>query len=569
MTTLIPSTIADDAPPGERSLFDRLQTAPGTEGWVAFHGLPIVHHARQIEGEADFVVLVPGEGVLVIEVKSHQSVEVDERREWILGGKRQQSSPIRQAHDNMRSIESWLRRKGDGVAFPLASVVWFTHVGGEQVGRIPSRLDLDPTELLSRADLQPQRIAASIVAALRRQRMMLEHRGVRIFADAPNADELDDIRALLMPTFRIAAGPADRRDARLESIRLATERQEHILEIVEDNDRILVLGPAGTGKTNLAIRAARRLANRDERVLVTCFNERLERLLGSTLDRHDGVTVARAHRVMLELAGIDAPEHASDEWWNEVLPRETLAITRAADFAPPYTALVVDEAQDLSRPLVLDVLDSIVEGGLASSRSLVAGDFERQDIFRRSDSTADGLARMRERIPHLTITRLVDNARAAPALAALVEALTGDELFRERLRSDVGVGKVVAYADEAEQQELLAFAVQALLDDGYRLDEILVLAPKRDSAAARATDPWLRERLAPAGATSIVPNRIRWGTVHAYKGLESPAVILTDVDPSRPRGEELLYVGATRATDHLFVLTVDPALVERVEAAGA
>lgn len=176
---------------------------------------------------------------------------------------------------------------------------------------------------------------------------------------------------------------------------------------------------------------------------------------------------------------------------------------------------------------------------------------------------------MRERIPHSTITRLVDNARATPALAELVEALTGDELFRERLRTDDGRGKVVPYADETEQQSLLALAVSTLVDDGYRLDEILVLAPKRDSAAARTTDPWLRERLAPAGAAAIVPNRIRWGTVHAYKGLESPAVILTDVDPGRPRGEELLYVGATRATDHLFVLTVDPALVERVEAAGS
>ncbi|SDH67051.1 nuclease-related domain-containing DEAD/DEAH box helicase [Agrococcus jejuensis] len=569
MTALIPGTCPADAPPGEQALFAALRDAPGTEGWIAFHGLPIVQHARQIEGEADFVVLVPGEGLLVIEVKSHQSVELNEHNEWVLGGKRQQRSPITQARDNMRSVEAWLRRKGERVAFPIASVVWFTHIGGERLAGIPARIDLDPGELLSRADRQPQRLAGAVVAALRKQRAMLEHRGVSMYSDAPNVDELRAVRSALMPAFRIVAGPADRREARAESIRMATERQEHILEIVEDNDRILVLGPAGTGKTNLAIRAARRLANRDERVLVTCFNERLEGVLDATLARHDGVTVARAHKIMLELTGLEAPEHASDEWWNEVLPRETLVITQADDYAPRFTALVVDEAQDLSRPLVLDVLDSIVDGGLAASRSLVAGDFERQDIFRRSDTTADGLARVRERIPHSTITRLVDNARAAPALAELVEALTGDELFRERLRMDDGRGKVVSYADESEQQGLLTDAVVALVDDGYRLDEILVLAPKRDSAAARATDPWLHERLAPPGATAIVPNRIRWGTVHAYKGLESPAVILTDVDPARPRGEELLYVGATRATDHLFVLTVDPSLVERVEAAGA
>lgn len=566
MTTLIPSTIDAGAPPGEQSLFAALRDAPGTEAWVAFHGLPIVQHARQIEGEADFVVLVPGEGVLVVEVKSHQTVEVDEQRRWVLGGKPHRS-PVQQANDNMRSIEAWLRRKGDRVGFPLASVVWLTHVGGEQVAGIPARIDLDPAELLSRANLQPQRIVPSIVAALRRQRGMLEHRGVSMYDDAPNADELAAVRAALAPGFRIQAGPAERREARVESIRLATERQEHILEIVEDNDRILVLGPAGTGKTNLAVRAARRLANRDEQVLVTCFNERLEHLLADTLARHDGIAVARAHALMLGITGLEAPEHASDEWWNEELPQRTLAITRYADFVPPYTALVVDEAQDLSRPLVLDVLDSLVAGGLAGSRSVVAGDFERQDIFRRSDTTEDGLARMRERVPDLAITRLRDNARAAPALAEFVEALTGDELFRDRLRADEGRGQVVSFADESEQQRLLEQAVQQLVADGFGLGEILVLSPRRESAAARATSLWLRERLQTVGTSEA--NRIRWGTIHAHKGLESPAVVLTDVDPERARGEELLYVGATRATDRLIVLTVDPSLVERVEAASA
>ncbi|WP_186329519.1 nuclease-related domain-containing protein [Agrococcus jejuensis] len=106
MTTLIPSTCPADAPLGEQALFAALRDAPGSDGWVAFHGLPIVQHAKQIEGEADFVVLVPGEGVLVIEVKSHRSVELDERNEWVLGGKRQQRSPITQARDNMRSVEA-------------------------------------------------------------------------------------------------------------------------------------------------------------------------------------------------------------------------------------------------------------------------------------------------------------------------------------------------------------------------------------------------------------------------------------------------------------------------------
>ena len=44
------------------------------------------------------------------------------------------------------------------------------------------------------------------------------------------------------------------------------------------------------------------------------------------------------------------------------------------------------------------------------------------------------------------------------------------------------------------------------------------------------------------------------GSIHEFKGLEAPAVILTDVDLSKEYHRDLLYVGASRATDRLVVL---------------
>gem|GEM_PF-5892007 len=44
------------------------------------------------------------------------------------------------------------------------------------------------------------------------------------------------------------------------------------------------------------------------------------------------------------------------------------------------------------------------------------------------------------------------------------------------------------------------------------------------------------------------------GTIHEFKGLEAPAVILTDVDLSKQYHRGLLYVGASWATDRLVVL---------------
>lgn len=48
---------------------------------------------------------------------------------------------------------------------------------------------------------------------------------------------------------------------------------------------------------------------------------------------------------------------------------------------------------------------------------------------------------------------------------------------------------------------------------------------------------------------------MRYGTVHAFKGLDSPAVILTDIASfGSARDQTLFYVGASRARDELTVL---------------
>ncbi len=43
-------------------------------------------------------------------------------------------------------------------------------------------------------------------------------------------------------------------------------------------------------------------------------------------------------------------------------------------------------------------------------------------------------------------------------------------------------------------------------------------------------------------------------TIRKFKGLESPIVILTDIDSKRLTESELLYIALTRATDNLYIL---------------
>jgi superfamily I DNA/RNA helicase len=49
--------------------------------------------------------------------------------------------------------------------------------------------------------------------------------------------------------------------------------------------------------------------------------------------------------------------------------------------------------------------------------------------------------------------------------------------------------------------------------------------------------------------------QIPYCTIHAFKGLEAPAIVLTDIEAVEgPAMENLFYVAVTRATDRLIVL---------------
>lgn len=129
--------------------------------------------------------------------------------------------------------------------------------------------------------------------------------------------------------------------------------------------------------------------------------------------------------------------------------------------------------------------------------------------------------------------------------------------YRRFRRPDDGVDPAfVPYTAGIDQSQLLADAVRTLRADGYELNEIVVLSPLRNGSAAEVTThPWLRQTLQAADGRTAPAGRLRYSTIHAFKGLEAPAVILTDLDQRLvPNFEILLYVGMTRATDRLTAI---------------
>ena len=107
-------------------------------------------------------------------------------------------------------------------------------------------------------------------------------------------------------------------------------------------------------------------------------------------------------------------------------------------------------------------------------------------------------------------------------------------------------------------------------DRGLAGRDIAVLYPRRegnrvDSLSRRLRESgevcWVSNEADPVGGVrSLARPGVRLMTIHSSKGLEFPAVIVSSLDqlpnpmePDEVRDGNLLYVGLTRAIDHLAV----------------
>jgi hypothetical protein len=118
-------------------------------------------------------------------------------------------------------------------------------------------------------------------------------------------------------------------------------------------------------------------------------------------------------------------------------------------------------------------------------------------------------------------------------------------------------------------RRVLGTALRQLVDRGQvATRDVVVLTPRSQrsswlmEAGGTPVEAWpyrLMPEYGPEGAVLPMPakgNEVRVATIHRYKGLESPVVVLAEIDERVGESElaALLYVGATRARSHLVIV---------------
>lgn len=554
--------------PGEVEIFHRLQDDPLTAKWLVLHSLDISHHRSQVSGEADFVIIVPGKGVLCLEVKAHSKI----RREnglWYYGSSISADSrgPFKQASEAMHSIRARVINQHP----ELSKVVFWSSVIFPYLDFNIYSDEWHSWQVIDRKKFSRTSIGELIVNVLDNARNFLAKKsGVFWFHEnnkEPDLEQCNRLCDFLRPSFEFFESPESRANRREEELKHYTKEQYEALDSMELNDRVIFTGPAGTGKTLLATEAARRNVGMGRKVLFCCYN----RLLGAWLRNEVGSflpydNVGTLHSIMLSVAGITPPDNAGQEFWEHELPQKAIEALILDDLGKfKYDQLIIDEAQDLMKDEYLDFLDLALVGGLNSGRWLFFGDFEKQAIYTTSFNEIDCV--QRNRLSNFSRYGLRVNCRNTPRVAEFVHLLgcLNPQYSKVRRPDDQVEPTIVPYKSNDQQEEKLLQTIRKLMQEGFSCSDIVILSPKsdQDSVASKIkTNAFL---LCPIKQKST-KHDIVFCTIHSFKGLEAPAIVVTDIEEvGSEKASSLFYVAVTRSVERLIILVSDKARKEMVD----
>ena len=564
MATMVPNIpVAVTESSAELEMFRLLKEQLPDEFHV-YHSVAFVlsggrHHAPH-EGEIDFLIVHRELGLLAIEVKGGRIAYDGRQLAWTSTGRYGTNvinDPLRQAENGIHKLAREIEQRhifsadppnfarGFCVAFPDCTFDPAIAPTQCPAGLVIDDRKLDKlkdsvTTIMTRWARQPGRQAMT-----RQQMKLLSQR-------------------ILAPRFQLGLTLQGEFAWEERALRLLTEEQSICLDFLSLNSRSVVHGPAGTGKTVIALEHARQQAEQGARVVLLCFNLPLARQLRSAAESYVGLSgsiwAGAYHELCRDWAakvGLpfnvppESDAEAVSKFWDE---ESSFILLDAIEKRPDrFDVLIVDEAQDMHR-LWWDVLPSLLA---SPSGGFVVFHDPEQNIYDR-----DGALPLAG-----PVFPLRTNCRCTQPIGRYAANLVG---VRCRTPFFAGGGeepKTMSYRTAEEQYKAVSDRVAALVAAGIRAEQIMLLGThrlERSFLAGRKEVAGLK--VAPFDERSgdkATGGYVSYSTLHRFKGLEADVVLLCDLDGNpRTCTRRHVYVAASRAKHRLYLFCETKVLAE-------
>ena len=512
----------------------RLLQARLPDSYTVFHG---VHWTREwpgetVFGELDFVVVNRAGKALLIEQKDGT---LEETEDGLIAHYADRSkSVVDQVQRALDNVRDKFRRTQGGRAIELDYLIYCpAHrlVGINAAALDPSRV-VDATQ---RAQL-PERIDACLGPG--------------------NPDReawAETVRGFLRQTFELVPDIHAHVTGQEKAFTRLSGGLVRLLGGLEmDPLRLRIYGTAGSGKTQIARHFFDDALRRDRRPLLVCFNRPLSERL-KVVVRPGGlvVTFNGLCARFLEERGqrLDFDEMKRDpRFWEKVSER---VIAEAVPDHWKFDTLIVDEGQDFE-PVWADILGLFLR--------------DPHDMLWLEDPDQNLRDQRSVVLPGFVGYRARANYRSPQSIARFIRRALPFEFEAMNDLPGLGVG-VTEYDAPGDQPRLVAKVIGDLVGRGFSHSQIAVLTTHHVvtpgaarsvlDGSARVGNYRLRRFTGEydlLGNQLTTPGQITFDSVGRFKGQESPAVILVDVDPDpaeQERADRVLFAGMTRATVRL------------------
>lgn len=342
MARMIPDIgpIANDSHRAEPDIYWRLKKQLD-ESFIVIHSIPwISTKAREIDhrdvptGEIDFLILHPIYGILALEVKG--GVIAFERTTFVYRDGRK-LQPVKQLRRGVHSLQPWIQKQG----FPFIRIGYGivlpdSDLGGKPVP--PALMDINPES--------PKHIVfdkTSLKHFGKAVMSLMQYWKQALAVKDTTAQIIDQIVDLICPM----ADYTQRWSTRILSdahqwLTLTDEQQKH-LDRMHTQQRMVLTGRSGTGKTLLALTHARSLANNALRVLFVVFNVELAQYLKDQLN-DTTINVTTFHKLCTDARRMLGLSVSFDNNWFHEAPK-VFQLAVDAQQLGDYDALIIDEGQ--------------------------------------------------------------------------------------------------------------------------------------------------------------------------------------------------------------------------------
>jgi hypothetical protein len=544
MAIMVPRPLSDDIREdylrtAECKVYDRLNDVLD-ESFTVFYSRPwlgLEKDGAEIDGECDFVIAHPDLGILVIEVKGGGISYDAEKNQWYTVNRdnyeKKIKDPVKQARSGkyriLEKLKTTKHHIPDWIAASYAVIFPDTKKPEFDLG-----ID-KPKEIFCFKPEFNGDFKAWIISRFdqsRKKQNVLGRSGINALHD------------ILAKPFQLHAPLDSFLSEDEKSINLLTQEQYQTLSEIEEIDKVIIKGGAGTGKTVLAMEEAVRRAAQGDRVLLTCFNRPLGVYLSEKLQSVQNVTVRTFHSLcaeIIEKAGLSVPETVSEqEKFQEIYPklfRNGLEILKTVRF----DIIIIDEGQDF-RPAWIAALNAALD---PKGKNMVRVFYDsNQKIYAESSGWSRGF-----KLSPIKLTRNLRNTRRIHKLVST--------FYRGYLIEAIGpLGQEVRYisadSETAKKDNIVAEVSNLIRNENAKPADITILTDSKG----------LLNQIAPKGKIGSFPcqncetfrdDAIIVDTIRRFKGLENKIVIVILSDQMFIE-EELLYIAFSRPRTQLIII---------------